>query len=115
MSTTLAQRVPHAAVIWVDGWHALVARRDHGRPRITEVDREADGLHEYFLRVAHEADDCDRLMLVGPAVTLGAFEDEYEALYRRSDRFVDAEAAAGASERDLLERLVLIDPDQRRF
>ena len=114
MATTLGHHVPHAAVIWVDGWHALVARNEQGRPRITEVDREADPMHDYFVRVAHEADDCDRLMLLGPAGTLGAFEREYESLYRRADRFVDAEAAAGATERDLLERLVLIDPAQRR-
>jgi hypothetical protein len=105
---------PNAAVIWVDGWHALVAHAEHGRPTVTEVDREADPEHDYFVRVAREADDCDRLMILGPGATRVAFEHEYAALYRRSDRFVDAETAAPASERELLERLHLLDPDERR-
>ena len=114
MATTQVQHGPHAAVIWVDGWHALVARRDHGRPKLTEVDREADPMHDYFVRVAREADDCERLMILGPVGTVAPFEHEYEALYRRSDRFVDAESAASTTERELLERLLLLDPDERR-
>jgi hypothetical protein len=112
--TTLAQEHvhPHAAVVWVDGWHALVARAQAGHPSITEVDREAEPEQEYFVRVAREADDCDRLMILGPGTTRLAFEREYTSLYRRSDRFVDAETAALATERELIERLHQIDPDE---
>jgi hypothetical protein len=105
---------PHAAVIWVDGWHALVARNDHGHRTITEIDREADPEPEYLLRVAREADDCDRLMIVGPGATRLAFEREYVALYRRPDRLIDAETAASTTPTELIERLRVLDWDERR-
>ena len=114
MATLVQHAHPHAAVVWVDGWHALVARGQHGHPTVTEIDREAEPEHDYFVRVAREADDCDRLMILGPGTTRLAFEHEYTALFQRSDRFVDAETAAPASERELIERLHLIDPDERR-
>jgi hypothetical protein len=106
--------MPHAAVVWVDGWHALIAHTDRGRRTVTEVDRVAEPEHDYFVRVARAMADCDRLMLLGPAATLQAFEREYEALYRRSDRFVDAETAPPASPSELVERLRLLEPDERR-
>jgi hypothetical protein len=105
---------PHAAVVWIDGWHALVAQAREGRATVAEVDREAEPERDYFVRVARQADDCDRLMILGPSTTRLAFEHEYETLYRRSDRFVDAETAPLASGRELVERLHQIDPDQRR-
>ena len=115
MATQLQQHVhPHAAVVWIDGWHALVARAGEGHTRIIEVDRNADPEHDYFLRVAREAEDCDRLMIVGPSTTRLSFEHDYEALYRRPDRFIDAETAPLTSERDLVERLHQLDPDERR-
>ena len=104
----------HAAVIWVDGWHALVARSDHGRPTITEVDRQADPQHDYLLRVAREADDCDRLMILGPGASVLAFESEYATLYQRSNRFIDAETAAATTPAELIDRLHLLEPDERR-
>jgi len=106
--------LPHAAVIWVDTWHALIAHSDHGRPTVTEVDRVAEPQHDYFERVAREAEDCDRLMLLGPATTWQAFELEYESLYGRPDRFVEAETAAPTTPRELVERLRLLEPDLRR-
>ena len=104
----------HAAVIWVDGWHALVASAAEGRPRVTEIDREAEPERDWFARVARAADDCERLMILGPGTTPLAFEHAYAALFRRSDRFVDAETAAPVSERELIDRLHQIDPDERR-
>jgi hypothetical protein len=104
----------HAAVIWVDGWHALVARKDHDRRTVAEVDREADPVADYLLRVAREADDCDRLMIIGPPEVRLAFEREYVSLYRRPDRLIDAETAASASPRELLDRLSLLDWDERQ-
>ena len=115
MDTLLEQHAhPHAAVVWVDGWHALVAHAAQGRATITEIDREAEAEREYLLRVAREADDCDRLMILGPGSTRLAFEHEYADLFRRSDRFVDAETAAPATPRELIERLRQIDPDEGR-
>jgi len=105
---------PHAAVIWVDGWHALVASAVQGHPRVTEIDREAEPEHDYFVRVARAADDCERLMILGPGTTREAFEREYAALFRRPDRFVDAETSPPATERELMDRLHQIDPDERR-
>ena len=105
---------PQAAVVWVDGWYALIAHTDHGRPTVTEVDRVDEPEHDYFLRVARAAADCDRLMLLGPAATWRAFELEYEALYRRGDRFIDAETAPPASPRELVDRLRFLEPNERR-
>jgi hypothetical protein len=101
--------VPHAAVVWVDGWHALVARSDEGRRTITEIDREASPQLDYLLRVARETTDCDRLMILGPGDARLAFEREYVALYRRPDRLVDVEAAAATTPTDLIDRLRFLD------
>lgn len=113
MATITSTHEPHAAVIWVDGWHAIVARTEHGRRVLTEVDREADPESQYLLRVARQADDCDRVMILGPDRTRLAFEREYVALYRRPDRLVDVEAAASANTVELLDRLRWLDGVQR--
>lgn len=113
MSTTMSATEPHAAVIWVDGWHAIVARSEHGRRVITEVVRDADPEPLYLLRVARQADDCDRVMILGPDQTRLAFEREYVALYRRPDRLVDIEAAPSAKTVELLDRLRWLDGVQR--
>jgi hypothetical protein len=105
---------PHAAVVWVDGWHALIASARQGHARVVEIDRETEPEHDFFVRVARAADDCERLMILGPGTTRVAFEREYTALFRRRDRFVDAETAAPATERELMDRLHQIDPDERR-
>jgi hypothetical protein len=104
---------PHAAVVWVDGWHALVARSEEGRRTVTEVDREASPVLDYLLRVARETDDCDLLMILGPGDTRLAFEREYVALYRRPDRLVDVEAAATTTPTDLMDRLRFLDAQAR--
>jgi hypothetical protein len=109
VATLVVGVVPHAAVVWVDGWHALVARSEHGRRAISEVDREADCELDYLRRVAREAHDCDRLMIVGPGRSTLAFEREYGALYRRPDRLVDVEVAPSANTRDLIDRLRVLD------
>lgn len=113
MRPTMSATEPHAAVIWVDGWHAIVARSEHGKRVITEVDRDADPEALYLLRVARQADDCDRVMILGPDATRLAFEREYVALYRRPDRLVDIEAAPSASTVELLDRLRWLDGVQR--
>ena len=112
--TTAPRGESHAAVIWVDGWHALVAHRDHGHRTVTEVLREGDPEEEYLLHVAHEADDCDRLMVLGPAAPRLAFEREYATVYRRPDRVIEAETAASATPAELLDRLRFLDWDEGR-
>jgi hypothetical protein len=114
MATLIEHPHGQAAVIWVDGWHALVARTEHGCPTITEVDREADAQRDYLLRVAREADDCDRLMILGPGASVLAFESESAALYVRSTRFIDAETAASTTPADLIDRLHLLEPTEWR-
>jgi hypothetical protein len=112
---TVSQHVhPRSAVVWVDGWHALVARSLGGRPGVTEVDREADSEHDYLLRVARAADDCDRLMILGPGRARTAFEHEYAILFGDQRRFVDAETAPPTTARELIDRLHVLDPDERR-
>jgi len=113
MVTPVQHVHPNAAVVWVDGWHALVASAQQGHARVTEIDREAEPEHDWFVRVARAADDCERLMILGPGTTRVAFEREYAALFRRSDRFVDAETAPPATERELMDRLHQLDPDER--
>jgi hypothetical protein len=108
-ATVLHDSRPHAAVVWVDGWHALVARSDEGHQTLTEVDREADPELEYLLRIARATHDCERLMILGPDPARLAFEREYVALYQRPDRLIDMEAASPTTTRDLLGRLRFLD------
>lgn len=114
MSTPTLHGSEHdAAVVWVDCWHSTVAASHLGRRSITEVDRGSEPQPQYLLRVARVTDDCDRLMILGPAPTGLDFEHEYVALYQRPDRFIDVEAAAGATTAELLARLNLLDDDGR--
>lgn len=96
-------------MIWVDQFHAAVARRDHGRCIVTEIDRDAEPQDQYLLRIAHEARDCDRVMILGPGDARLAFEREYVSLYRRPDRLLDVEAAPAARTADLVDRLRLLE------
>ena len=104
-------RTHRAAVVWIDGWHAFVARMDHGLPRITEVDRDLSSMPDFHHRVAGEARDCDRLMILGAGGAVSAFEHEYEHLYPRS-RFIEAECAAAATPAELTDRLRLLESDE---
>jgi hypothetical protein len=99
----------HAAVVWLDGWHAFVARSDHGRCQISEVDRDADPESTYFDRVTYETQDCDRLMILGPGEAKLAFEREYVALYRRSDRLIDLETTVTVTSVELADRLRFLE------
>ena len=100
-----------AAVVWVDRWHALVARRVDGRPAIVEVTREADPEPAYLRRVAEEAHDCPRLIVLGPDEDRLAFDRQYETLFVRPDRFVEVEACPRCSSSELLDRLRFIEGD----
>ena len=104
---TSQSRIP-AALIWLDGSHALVARARDGGTIVTSIDRALDSESRFFLRLAHEADDCDRLMVSGSDAARVAFEREYVAAYRRPDRLIDAGPEAEPGPRDLADRLRLI-------
>ena len=101
---TVQEHVP-AALIWLDRSHALVARARDGGTFVTSVERELDDEHQFFLRVAHEADACDRLMVTGPDAARLGFEREYVALYRRPDRIIDGGLEMEPGGRDLADRL----------
>ena len=68
---------------------------------MTEVDREADPEASYLLRIIHEAEDCERLVVMGPDASRVAFEREYVAIYRRPDRLIDVGQVASPRAADL--------------
>src|SRR3954447_8569171 len=104
MDATQGRARSHGAVVVVGDEHALIARDDAGEPRITEIYRRADPEALYLLRIAREARQCDRLVVMGQGRARLAFEREYVALYRRPDRLVDVPSVP-AGEFEVLERL----------
>jgi hypothetical protein len=111
MDARLAATPGHtAAVVWLDRSHALIARARRGVAAITEIDREQDVESEYLLRVAREAEDCDRVVIMGSDASRIAFEREYVALYRRPERLIDVGLASTPDHRDLVHQLRMIEP-----
>ncbi|HET7182213.1 MAG TPA: hypothetical protein VFI15_08290 [Candidatus Limnocylindrales bacterium] len=111
MNPRLATRTEHpAAIVWLDRQHALIARAHEGHPTVTEVDREADPSVQYLLRVAHEAADCDRVVIAGPDSARLDFERAFVALYHRPDRLIDVGVSFQPRRHDLIEQLEMIDP-----
>ena len=106
-ATTAPARIP-AALIWLDRSHALVARARSGGTVVTSVDRALDQEPQYLLRVAHEAEDCDRVVVTGADAVRVAFEREYVAVYRRPDRLLDGGAEDEPGPRAMAERLRLL-------
>ena len=102
---------PVAVVVWLDHWHAFIARRSHGPNAIVEVARDAEPEARYLRRVAEVASDCRRVMILGPDDDRVAFDREYESLYERSDRFVEVEACPWPTSSGLLDRLRLLEDD----
>jgi hypothetical protein len=99
-----------AAVVWLDRYHALVARAYAGHAAITEVDRDLDPEPVYMHRVLDEAADCDRLVVMGNDAARISFEREYVALYRRPDRLIDVGRLDTPRESDLVDQLRMLDP-----
>jgi hypothetical protein len=99
-----------AAIVWLDRTHALVARAHAGHSVITEVDRDADPETQYLLRVPHEAEGCDRVVVMGSDPSRIALEREYVALYRRPDRLIDLGPSHAAARSDLIEQLRMLEP-----
>ena len=105
---TSMNKVP-AGLVWLDRSHALVARRYDRGIQVTEIDRELDAEPGFLLRVAREAAECDRLVVMGPDVSRIAFEREYVALYQRPDRLVDAGMEIEPAPRELTDRLRFLE------
>lgn len=99
----------HAGVVYIEPWHAIVARSGDAGPLVTALERSHETETEFLFRVAHETTDCDRLVVMGPGSERLAFEREYVTLYQRPDRLVDDEAAPSASRFDLLDRLRVLE------
>jgi hypothetical protein len=99
-----------SALIWLDRSHALIARAADGRTKVTEIDRELDAEPAYLLRIAHEADGCDRVVVMGDDVERVAFEREYVALYRRPDQLIDSGAPLRPRPIELADHLRLLEP-----
>ena len=112
MDTRLAAPAEHpAAVVWLDRMHALIARAHEGRATVTEVER--DYRHpetEYLWRIAREAGDCDRVVIMGPDASRIAFEREFVALYRRPDRLIDVGLVVTPAPGELEAHLRLVEP-----
>lgn len=109
---TLAQPM-HAAVVWLDRWHAFVARRDHGAAAIVDIDRGIESEGEYLVRVAQITDDCDRVMILGPDDDRLALGREYVAHHPREVVALDIETSVSASPAELFDRLRLLEGDER--
>ena len=102
----------HAAVVWLDHWHAFVARRDHGSAAIVDVDRAGQSEGEYLVRVARMTDDCDRVMILGPGDDRLDFGREYVADHGRRVVALDVEVSVSASPAELFDRLRLLEGDE---
>ena len=105
-----ATSVDRAAVVWLDPSHALVARSVAGHAAVTEVSREADAEAVYMLRIMHRADDCDRLVVMGPDASRVAFEREYVALHHRPDRLIDVGQVETPRGADMMDTLRILEP-----
>jgi len=111
MDTRMASLPAHAAaVVWLDGMHALVARAHEGHSVITEVDRDADPETQYLLRVLHETEGCDRIAVMGTDPSRIALEREYVALYQRPDRLIDLGPSSGVVREEIVDQLRFVEP-----
>jgi hypothetical protein len=99
----------HAAVVWLDHWHALVARRNDGAAAVVDVDRGGATEREFLDEVARLTDDCDRLMVLGPGNDRIVFGQEYVTHHPRGDVVLDMEASVSASPFELFDRLRLLE------
>jgi hypothetical protein len=98
---------PHAGVVYVDGWHALVARSGDSR-HVTDLVRSWESEEAFIQRVAVAANDCDCLVILGTDRACLDLEHEWETLYQRP-HLIDVEAAAEPRPVDLLDRLRFLD------
>lgn len=104
--------LPHAAIVWLDHWHALVARRDDGTAAVVDVDRGAATEQDFLDEVTRLTDDCDRLMILGPGSSRATFAETYVHRHGRDLVSVDVEASVSASPSELFDRLRLLEGDE---
>jgi hypothetical protein len=110
MLTTLGPRAltarPAAAVTWINGRHATLARTTPGGAVETvEIERGTEAEEAFLFRVVQEIGDRDRVMILGPSSTRLALEREYVSIVRRPDRLVDVEPSGPIATGDLVARL----------
>ncbi|HLX34816.1 MAG TPA: hypothetical protein VKR30_06175 [Candidatus Limnocylindrales bacterium] len=96
---------PRGGVVFVEPWHAIVARSGEAAPVTLSLSRTHETSPEFLGRVARELEDCDRLVVMGTGVDRLAFEREYVTLYQRPERLVHDESVASATRFDVLDRL----------
>ena len=112
MDSRPASPAEHAgAVVWLDRRHALIARARDGYSVVTEIDRDYhDPETTYLERIAREADDCDRVVIMGPDASRIAFEREFVALYHRPERLIDVGLVFTPAPGELEAQLRMIEP-----
>jgi hypothetical protein len=103
----------HAAVVWLDHWHAVVARRRDGATGVVELDRGAEPERDFVDRVAGLTDDCDRLMILGPGEDGLALSRAYVGHHASHLVALDLEASAAATPNELFDRLRLLEGEER--
>ena len=99
-----------AAVVWIDRWHASVAKRSDGHPAIVDVLRDDETESAYVNRVAALAQGCGRLMILGPDDE--RLELDRACLLGHPDLFVDVEGALPTTPAELFDRLRLLEGDE---
>jgi len=62
------------------------------------------------VRVLHEAEGCDRVVVMGTDPSRIALEREYVALYRRPDRLIDLGSSPSPARSELLDQLRVLEP-----
>jgi len=113
METPIQETSTRAAVVWLNGTHALVARGHEGRSFVTEVTRDSHTETRYLLRVVRAAEGCDQVVIMGPEASRLSFEREYVALYQRPDRLVDVGSPMAFDRADLVRHLRMLEPALR--
>jgi hypothetical protein len=101
----------HAAVVWLDHWHALVARHEAGSATIVDVTRGREPVSEFLARVSRLTVDCERLMILGPGDERLARGRELVGHLTGRVIALDIEASASATPAELFDRLRLLDGD----
>lgn len=93
-----------AAVAWIDGPRAVVARSSEPE-RAIELRRGAEPRSAFLARIVDALGNAQRVLILGPGDDRLELEREYVSLYRRPDRLVDVERSDAMDTEALLARL----------